>query len=100
MKIHPSWLTFLLWICLVIGCAAPNSNRNMARPSPSPPLPANTDSHTRLEWSKKALQEKRFSDAWEQLDLIPQDAPEHKEAETLRAAARKGLDQRKHAIYG
>lgn len=98
MKIHPSWFVLLLWICLVLGCvgAPSNSNRN-AKPSssPSPALPANADSHTRLEWAKTAIQEKRFDAALGQLDLIPKDASEYKEAQTLIAEAKKGMDQRR-----
>jgi len=75
----------------------PDQNKHTARPSttPTPALPTNTDAHTRLDWSEKAIRENRFADALEQLELIPKDAPEYKKAQTLVAAAQKGLAQQR-----
>lgn len=81
----------------MLGCAVPDPNRHTAKPTstPTPALPASANPATRLEFSEKAIKEDRFADALEQLELIPKDAPEYKKAQTLTAAAQKGLAQQR-----
>src|SRR2546423_7379979 len=95
MKIHPSILAVLLWLGLVLGCTAPNSAPRNTKPQASPTPGVTADSHAKLIWAQNAIRSKQFSEAIEQLQQIPESAPEYKEAQTLLVTTKKAREEQR-----
>jgi hypothetical protein len=58
----------------------------------------NPTSHDHLVWAKNAIATKDYLEAEKQLNLIPSDAPEYKEVQTLRATTKRGLESQKREM--
>jgi hypothetical protein len=95
MKIHPSILAVLIWLGLILGCTAPSSEQRTAKEQPSPTPGITADSHAKLVWAQNAIRSKQFSQAIEQLEQIPESAPEYKEAQTLLVTTKKAREEQR-----
>ena len=95
MKIHPSILAGLIWLGLILGCAPPNSAPRNTKPPATPTPGIAADSHAKLVWAQNAIRSKQFSQAIDQLEQIPESAPEYKEAQTLLVTTKKARQEQR-----